>query len=70
MSVLFVNDEKGKKVSALVPIKEYEKMMKALEDVADERAYEKAKRGPQEFIPIRDAIKLRKQKLKHKNGKV
>lgn len=70
MANLIVTDEKGNKVSVLVPVKQYEKMVKALEDAADERAYERAKRGSQNFIPIKEAIKLRKQKLKEQNGKV
>ncbi len=38
MAIMFVTDEKGKKVSVLVPVKQYEKMVKALEEIADARA--------------------------------
>ena len=69
MAEKFVVDERGKRVSVILPIKEYEKMMNALEDAADERAYLRAKRRKEEFIPLREAIKLRKEKLK-RNGKV
>jgi len=44
MSPMVVTNEKGKQVGVLVPLKDYEKMMKALEDAADERAYNKAMR--------------------------
>ena len=68
MATMIITDEKGKKVSVIVPIKEYEKMIKSLEDAADERAYERAKRGPQIFIPAREAFKQieenRKKRLK------
>ncbi|HEX8277087.1 MAG TPA: hypothetical protein VF540_00265 [Segetibacter sp.] len=32
MATMVVTNEKGKQVGVLVPLKEYEKMMKALED--------------------------------------
>ena len=70
MEPMVVTNEKGKKVGVLVPIKEYEKMMKALEDAADERAYNKAIRRKEETIPLREAIKIRKEKSKKKNDKV
>ena len=70
MEPMVVTNEKGKKVGVLVPIKEYEKMIKALEDAADERAYNKAMRRKEDTIPLRDTIKMRKEKSKQKNGKV
>ena len=70
MEPMVVTNEKGKKVGVLVPIKEYEKMMKALEDAADERAYNKAIRRKEETIPLREAIKIRKEKSRKKNDKV
>ncbi len=62
MAQMVVTDEKGKKVGVIVPIKDYEKMMKALENAADERAYNKAIRRNEETIPLEEAIKLRKEK--------
>lgn len=70
MEPMFVTNEKGKQVGVLVPIKEYEKIMKALEDAADERAYNKAIRRKEATIPLREAIKFRKGKSKQKNAKV
>ena len=70
MATMVVTDEKGKKVGVLVPIKDYEKMMRALEDAADERAYQKAMRRKEPTIPLREAIKLRKEKRKQQNGKI
>lgn len=66
MEPMVVTNEKGKQV----PIKEYEKMMKALEDAADERAYNKAIRRKEETIPLREAIEIRKEKSNQKNDKV
>lgn len=67
---MLVTNEKGKKVGVLVPLKDYEKMMRDLEDAADERAYNKAIRRKEDTIPLREAIKLRKEKRNQKNGKV
>lgn len=57
MELMFVTNEKGKKVGVLVPIKDYEKMIKALEDAADERAYDRAMRRKEKTIPAREAFK-------------
>ena len=67
---MLVTNEKGKKVGVLVPLKDYEKMMRDLEDAADERAYNKALRRKENTIPLREAIMLRKKKRNQKNGKV
>jgi PHD/YefM family antitoxin component YafN of YafNO toxin-antitoxin module len=64
MAPMVVTDEKGKQVGVLVPLKDYNKMIKALEDAADERAYAKAMRRKEETIPLREAIKVRKEKYK------
>ena len=64
MAEKFVVDERGKRVSVILPIKEYEKMMNALEDAADERAYLRAKRRKEEFIPAREAFRQIEEKRK------
>ncbi|MCW3115853.1 MAG: hypothetical protein JWR18_4249 [Segetibacter sp.] len=70
MAPMVVTNEKGKQVGVLVPLKDYEKMIKALEDAADERAYSKAMRRKEETVPLREAIRLRKEKRKQQNGKL
>ena len=69
MAAMVVTNEKGKQVGVLLPLKDYEKMMKALEDAADERAYNKAIRRKEETIPAREAfqqIEERRKKAKTK----
>lgn len=69
MAPMVVTNEKGEKVAVLVPLKDYEKMMKALEDAADERAYNRAMRRKEETIPAREAFKQieeRRKKAKNK----
>jgi len=70
MTPQIFKDDKGKKIGVFLPYKDYEKMMRALEDAADERAYDRAIRRKEATIPLKEAIKLRKEKLKKKNDKV
>lgn len=69
MAPMVVTNEKGKQVGVLVPLKDYQKMIKALEDAADERAYDRAMRRKEETIPAREAfrqIEERRKKAKIK----
>lgn len=50
LSTTFIIDEKGKKISAIMPIKKYEQMLKELEDLEDIRAYDKAMSRKQKFV--------------------
>jgi len=53
----FVVDAKGKKVSVLLPIKDYQKLLEELEELEDIKAYDKATNRKQEFIPLDKALK-------------
>ncbi len=53
----FVVDAKGKKVSVLLPIKEYQKLLDELEELEDIKAYDNATTRKQEFIPLDKALK-------------
>lgn len=53
----FVVDAKGKKVSVLLPIKDYQKLLEELEELDDIKAYDKANNRKQEFIPLDKALK-------------
>ena len=53
----FVVDAKGKKLSVLLPIKDYQKLLDELEELDDIKAYDKATNRKQEFIPLDKAIK-------------
>jgi len=50
MTVKFI--ERGGKAFALVPKRTFERLSEAAEDLADIRAYDRAKAKPQEFVPI------------------
>ncbi len=53
----FVVDAKGKKVSVLLPIKDYQKLLEELEELEDIKAYDNATKRKQEFIPLNKALK-------------
>ncbi len=53
----FVVDAKGRKVSVLLPIKDYQKLLEELEELEDIKAYDKATNRKQEFIPLDKALK-------------
>ena len=53
----FVVDANGKKVSVLLPIKDYQKLLDELEELEDIKAYDYATNRKQEFIPLDKALK-------------
>ncbi len=64
MSPQIITDEKGKKVGVFLPYKDFEKIMKELENTADEEAYERSMKSKEETIPAREAFKLIEEKRK------
>jgi PHD/YefM family antitoxin component YafN of YafNO toxin-antitoxin module len=61
MGARYIVDENGKRVSIILPIEEYERLIEILEDLEDVRAYDEAKaeleRGEDEVIPWEQAKK-------------
>jgi hypothetical protein len=64
LSTTFITDGNGKKISAVLPIKQYQQLLEELEDLADIRAYDKAKAKKETSIPLRDAIQQRRKRQK------
>ena len=62
----FITDDKGKRISAIVPIKTYAQLLHEAEDMEDIKAYDKAMRRKQEFIPLEEALKEIKTIRKNK----
>jgi hypothetical protein len=60
----FITDEKGNKISAVLPIKLYRRLLEELEELKDIRAYDKAKAQKEKPIPLRDAIRERRKSQK------
>ena len=45
MKTQFITDSLGQKMAVILPIKDYQKMLDSLEDLADVRLYDQAKKG-------------------------
>ncbi|PJE46581.1 MAG: hypothetical protein CUR34_08090 [Sediminibacterium sp.] len=60
----FITDQKGKKISVVLPIKAYKQMLEELEELEDIRAYDKAKAKKENPILLKDAIQQRRKKTK------
>ncbi len=60
MEMRYIVDENGKRVSVVLPIEEYERLIEALEDLEDIRLYDEAKaaqeRGESEVVPLEQAM--------------
>ena len=65
METQFLTDEKGNRTAVVLPIKKYNKMIEALEDLEDVRLYDEAKREDDGYrIPIDEAFKIIEEKRK------
>ncbi len=47
----YITDIKGRKISIILPIREYEKMMEQLEELEDIKAYDEATKFDEEAVP-------------------
>jgi hypothetical protein len=59
MKKQFVTNSKGERVSVILPIKEYQKMMEELYNV---RLYDEAKMVSDPFMPLEEYVQKRKKK--------
>ena len=61
MEARYIVDENGKRVSVILPVEEYERLIEALEDLEDVRLYDEAKaaleRGESEVVPLEQAMR-------------
>ncbi len=58
----FVVDHKNRKKSVIIPYATWKRMLEAMEDIENIRAYEKAKAEPGEFVPFEEAVRQIKSK--------
>ena len=60
METRCVTDEKGERIGVILDVREYERLMEALEDLADLRAadetLEAIARGEEELLPLDEAV--------------
>ena len=61
METRYVTDQNGERVGVILDVQEYERLMEALEDLADLRAADEAleaiARGEEEILPLDEAIR-------------
>ena len=62
MQKQFITDSKGKKVSVIVPIEEYNDMIEKLEELEDIKLYDEVKGRKEETIPFEEYLRKRKNK--------
>jgi PHD/YefM family antitoxin component YafN of YafNO toxin-antitoxin module len=52
----YIVDENGRKKSVVIPVSEWEKVLEAMEELDDIRAYDEAKSRSSEPIPFEQAV--------------
>jgi hypothetical protein len=64
LATTFITDRKGKKISAVLPIRQYQQLLEQREELEDIRAYDKAKAKKEKPVLLREAIRQRRKKQK------
>lgn len=54
----YITDQKGKKISVVIPIDEYERIVEELEELEDIQLYDESKADKDAPIPMDDAFKM------------
>ncbi len=54
----YITDEKGKKIAAILPIKEYKTILEALEELEDIKLYDESKNDHEPAIPKNKALEM------------
>lgn len=62
----YITDNKGKKLSVVLSIKDYNKIIEELEELEDIRLYDEAMASKEPSMPVEKAFKLIEAKRKKK----
>ena len=54
----YITDAQGKKLSVVLPIKDFNLLIEELEDLYDQRLYDEAKADNEPSIPLEEAFKM------------
>ena len=54
----YITDAQGKKLSVVLPIKDFNLLIEELEDLYDQRLYDEAKADNESSIPLEEAFKM------------
>jgi hypothetical protein len=62
----YITNSAGKKISVVLPMKDFKAILEELEELEDIKLYDKAKKRKQEFIDAHDAFKEIEKKREQK----
>lgn len=62
----YITDDTGKKISVILPMKDFKAIMDELEELEDIKLYDEAKKSNEPSIPMDDAFKMIEAKRKAK----
>ncbi len=62
----YITDNNGKKISVVLPIKDFNAIMEELDELEDIKLYDEAKKSDEPSIPIDEAFKMIEAKRKAK----
>ncbi|NBR15398.1 MAG: hypothetical protein EBQ94_06510 [Flavobacteriales bacterium] len=62
----YIIDNTGKKISVVLPMKDFKAIMEELEELEDIKLYDEAKKSKEPSFPIDDAFKMIEAKRKVK----
>ena len=65
MKTQFLTDEKGNKISIVIPLEEYKRILEDLEELEDIRLFDEVKARNEKSIPFDQYLKLRQKKKKY-----
>lgn len=63
----YITDKAGKKISVILPMKEFENILEELEELEDIKLYDEAKASDEPSIPIDEAFKMIEANRKNKS---
>ena len=64
MKTQYVTDKKNKKIAIILPLKDYERLMHAMDELDCIKVYDQVKSRKTEFVLANDAFKQIEQKRK------
>jgi PHD/YefM family antitoxin component YafN of YafNO toxin-antitoxin module len=62
----YITDNNGKKISVVLPMKDFKAIMEELEELEDIKLYDEAKKANEPSVPIDEAFKIIEAKRKAK----
>ncbi|TXH20251.1 MAG: hypothetical protein E6Q95_06160 [Chitinophagaceae bacterium] len=62
----YITDSTGKKISVVLPMKDFKAIMEELEELEDIKLYDESKKSNEPSVPIDDAFKMIEAKRKAK----